>query len=369
MSDFIPNSYQTPNAYVDSLMAFLTPEEWKVLSYMARRIFGFNKREDRISLSQMEHGIVDGSGNRLDHGTGLGRTALIKALAGLKRYHIALEVAPNDPKCNKGACYALNLDSGKVDWQGLEARHQEAKAKSQQRTGKAREVKADRLTLADCERIADSCDSPVCGTDQLERGLSDILPPVCGTDPARSVGQTHNNQLEIQKKNSMCANDAQQKFAQVVQSPTKRPTSPKPRKRQPSQQAVLFESQPSGGGPSQEAPKQSRKRDALWDAIQAAWKTGEADAMTGLIRQQLTGKIPLSNPKRDSNFDVPATPDEVQAFAEWYSVRYPRCDMPTSPPKIQLHFYAFRREQAGKQQTGADGFVFIPGLGYQQIAV
>lgn len=196
----------------------------------------------------------------------------------------------------------------------------------------------------------------------------DVAKTRCGKIHVEEEPSVKKNQTN-KEENDCAANDTQRASAQIAQSPAEQPVSPRPRNHQPSQQTVLFESQPMGGEQAQEAPKRPRKRDALWDAIQAAWKTGEADAMTGLIRQQLMGKIPLSNPKHESNFDVPATPDEVQAFAEWYSVRYPRCDMPTSPPKIQLHFYAFRREQAGKQQTGVDGFVFIPGLGYQQIAV
>ena len=42
-SDFIPNSYQTPNAYIDKYLHLLTGEEWKVLSYAIRRILGFQK--------------------------------------------------------------------------------------------------------------------------------------------------------------------------------------------------------------------------------------------------------------------------------------------------------------------------------------
>jgi hypothetical protein len=36
MALLIPNSFQTPNAYVDQYMPLLTPEEWVVLSYVVR---------------------------------------------------------------------------------------------------------------------------------------------------------------------------------------------------------------------------------------------------------------------------------------------------------------------------------------------
>ena len=50
-STFVPNSFQTPNDYVDEIMPYLTGEEFKVLIYAVRRILGFQKRQDRTSLS------------------------------------------------------------------------------------------------------------------------------------------------------------------------------------------------------------------------------------------------------------------------------------------------------------------------------
>ncbi len=71
-SEFIPNSFQTPNVYIDRFMHLLTAEEWKVLSYAVRRIFGFQKRSDRISLSQFMHGTRSTLNDvQLDYGTGL----------------------------------------------------------------------------------------------------------------------------------------------------------------------------------------------------------------------------------------------------------------------------------------------------------
>ena len=72
MSEFIPNSFQVPNIYIDLFLAYLTPEEFKVLMYTIRRILGFeNKRgsrQDRISLSQFSGGIVAADGRALDEG-------------------------------------------------------------------------------------------------------------------------------------------------------------------------------------------------------------------------------------------------------------------------------------------------------------
>lgn len=138
MSDFIPNSFQTPNTYVDEFMHLLTAEEYKVLSYASRRIFGFQKRADRISLSQFAEGKeYDGDGAR-DYGTGLNKTTIRKALDGLIRFGLIEQIAENDPLKNEGARYRPQLDSSKVDHGGLRARRAVARVKAAARTETAR---------------------------------------------------------------------------------------------------------------------------------------------------------------------------------------------------------------------------------------
>jgi hypothetical protein len=115
---FIPNSFQTPNAYNDDLMWLLTSPEWKVLSYTARRIFGFQKRHDRISISQYTDGTMSRNGEKLDGGTGLGRETVIKCLEELTKYRVMVKLSDNDPRTNAGAEYALTLDDS-IDLAGL----------------------------------------------------------------------------------------------------------------------------------------------------------------------------------------------------------------------------------------------------------
>jgi biotin operon repressor len=137
-SKFIPNAYQTPNAYADELMAYLTPEEWMVLSYAIRRIFGFNKRQDRISKRQFMTGTVDENGEHLDRGTGLGEAAVTNALKSLKDYGILIFVDENDPDKNEGRLYALQMESDRVDIDGLRKRREEKQEKANQRMNNAR---------------------------------------------------------------------------------------------------------------------------------------------------------------------------------------------------------------------------------------
>jgi hypothetical protein len=138
MNDFIPNSFQTPNAYVDRYMAFLTPEEWKVLTYMGRRIFGFNKREDNISCSQIMNGITAKDGHQLDYGTGLGEAATKNAIKNLIAFRLVIEVAPNNAHENKGPKYALQLDSSLVNDELIMERHNKKTGRENERMEKAR---------------------------------------------------------------------------------------------------------------------------------------------------------------------------------------------------------------------------------------
>jgi hypothetical protein len=154
--------------------------------------------------------------------------------------------------------------------------------------------------------------------------------------------------------NDCAANDARQQLpaAQVVQPHSQQaPRTAKSRK-EPSGQAALFEVPKVEPEKEQEvAPPRPRKPDPMYDAISQAWNT--ESGMAGKIRQQLLGKMPKSHPHYASNFDEPATPEEVAAFAEWYRKRYDDCDMPMSPEKIQHHFAAFRRERTASARKNA----------------
>jgi hypothetical protein len=140
-SKFIPNSFQTPNAYVDELMAFLTAEEWKVLSYAVRKIFGFQKRQDRISKSQFMIGSKDENGEWYDHGTGLGDTAVSRALDSLVAFGILLILAENDIHKNEGKLYGLQLNEALIDTEALHKRMEDQQAADKARMERARSAR------------------------------------------------------------------------------------------------------------------------------------------------------------------------------------------------------------------------------------
>ena len=86
--------------------------------------------------------------------------------------------------------------------------------------------------------------------------------------------------------------------------------------------------------------KKKPKEDPLRQAITEVFKT--APGQTRAISRQMTGRTSKKNANHISDFDPPATPDEVRAFAKWWAREYAKINLPTSPAKLQNHFYAFR---------------------------
>ena len=91
----IPNFTQIPNIILDEYISELGHAEIKVLLYICRRTYGFQKGSDKISLTQFEKGITSANGEQLDHGTGLGRKAIISALNTLSEKGL---IVKNDEK-------------------------------------------------------------------------------------------------------------------------------------------------------------------------------------------------------------------------------------------------------------------------------
>lgn len=78
------NSTPIPDEFFDVLAVQLSEAELRVLLYIMRRTFGFKKKADAISLSQLTGGIRKRDGSMLDYGTGLSRPSVLKAVSGLQ---------------------------------------------------------------------------------------------------------------------------------------------------------------------------------------------------------------------------------------------------------------------------------------------
>lgn len=106
MSDFLkPNSTQVPNIILDKLMYRLPDAEFRVVIYICRRTYGFQRESDQISYSQFIDGIVKRDGTRLDGGCGLSRPSVSKALNTLVELKLVIK-----EKNARGDIYKINLD-------------------------------------------------------------------------------------------------------------------------------------------------------------------------------------------------------------------------------------------------------------------
>ena len=106
MTSFIPNSTQIPNVVIDQILPRLPESEARCLMYICRRTFGFKKKMDRIGLEQFAKGIQNkSSGEHLDYGAGVCRSAAKTALANLENAGI-VSVKRGQSKSNG---YELNM--------------------------------------------------------------------------------------------------------------------------------------------------------------------------------------------------------------------------------------------------------------------
>lgn len=126
----IPNSFQTPNFYVDECMAYLTGNEIKCVLYIARKIFGWQKRSDCIAKSQ----IIEA--------TGLSAETVDKVMATLVEFGIVLRLAENNASKNNGVEWALQTDSDAIRFDLMRQRMADQTQRNRTRTSKARQQRA-----------------------------------------------------------------------------------------------------------------------------------------------------------------------------------------------------------------------------------
>ena len=75
-----PNYTQVPNVLFDKIMENLTGAELKVMLCLCRKIFGWHKEKDKISISQ------------IIKMTGLGKTQIIKSLKTLEKMNLVMSI-------------------------------------------------------------------------------------------------------------------------------------------------------------------------------------------------------------------------------------------------------------------------------------
>lgn len=110
-SEWFPDTYQIPVYYTDIVMAFLTPKEWKILSYLIWLTYGPEKIQDGVSISQINNDK-----------TGMSLQDIKNALRGLVLYGLVMEIENSKTcRCNEKH-YLLTHDTHHVDLRGLKLR-------------------------------------------------------------------------------------------------------------------------------------------------------------------------------------------------------------------------------------------------------
>ncbi len=125
----IPNSYQTPNIYIDVIMPLLTDSEWRVLSFAMRHILGWREkieaRKGTISLNMFENGYGPYPGCGLNKGT------IIKVLKALDKHGI---LAKDGSVTKDGQRWLIADNLEQIGIQTLETRLQNKRTKDKKRT-------------------------------------------------------------------------------------------------------------------------------------------------------------------------------------------------------------------------------------------
>ena len=149
----IPNSTQIPDVILDEWMSELEGAELKVVLYIARRTFGFGKRSDTISVSQMAHGIKTSDGETLDKGTGLSFRGVQEACNYLVECKVLLRRV--NERNNMPSAYAINLrwEGELIDRKKWRARNKNA-AQNQENTAPEHELEQSTpATVAPPQRL------------------------------------------------------------------------------------------------------------------------------------------------------------------------------------------------------------------------
>lgn len=160
MNKLKPNFTQIPNLFLDELMHDLNGSELKVLLYIMRRTYGFQKQSDRISISQICSGIKKKDGDELDKGTGLSKQGVVNALNGIEAKTDILESIKGSGV--QASFFRINLSGQKsrlvkkVDQSGQKSRPLVVKKVDTQKKEKESIQKKDMATGSQVNSLIDS---------------------------------------------------------------------------------------------------------------------------------------------------------------------------------------------------------------------
>jgi hypothetical protein len=155
-SKIIPNTFQTPNAHVDQAMRFLSGDEYKVLNFAVRHIYGWQDRHQRykgrISLSVFVDGFTTEEGARY-YGCGLRRATIVDVLHRLVAFGLLVQI---DEATKAGRAWDIGT---MPDWDALSKRYEQKQAVNQTRRRKMMDARITALSSPSDEYSGPSHDT------------------------------------------------------------------------------------------------------------------------------------------------------------------------------------------------------------------
>lgn len=259
---------------MDKCLHLLDGNEIKVLLYVIRRIIGFNKNFDFISLGQLENGIVTQSGERLDSGTGLSKPSIIKALSGLKKYGILLEVQKSQsPKL--GSAYTLQFNYDKIDLTNLEKRELDKGRNTSKKDLLVKDIYQSKPFTSKKDLLVDQPKNSQKSVDLLVNGFdtqnSDKNKKKKEEEEEKEIGISHSlNACSFDSASTFLGSDKVEEFSTnkaTLKSETQKPENPNnpknPKKDEQQVQTIQPKSEPSKPAKQKNLPDPRSKHPAI----------------------------------------------------------------------------------------------------------
>jgi hypothetical protein len=183
---YVINTFPSFNAHVDEAMQYLTGDEYKILTFAQRHIYGWKdddpSKGKSISLSMFEKGFTTKTGKHYG-GTGLGRKTIINNLVRLVKYGLLVELGKPTPK---GQIYTIGQNP---DIHGLANDEQSLERQA------ANKQRAAKMTAARVAKYE--------GGSSHDTGSSDDTgsshEPASGSSHDTGTGSSHDTQLNTYK--------------------------------------------------------------------------------------------------------------------------------------------------------------------------
>lgn len=355
MSDFIPNTFQTPNAIVDKLMFLLTDSEFRVLMYMVRHILGWQRKADMrracISLSNFEDGFsYDTPEGKVSYpGCGVGKNPIRNALKELQKYRIVEAIG--EPKAIGQEWELRFITKDDVDFVGLQLRQDTNLRSRKKQTANARKVSPKNIGVS----VQQIEHRGICSTDSQGISQTDSQ-GICSTDNNETHSKYHSKDQEDSVRDVRAIDNPVDELQSDLADSSVQENTVSESELQPDSDSqkldIVQEAERHLNDVGAELPKPKRQRkqakskepherNRLWDGVTLLFfkldPKSDSEAVRLAIKEVdgLIGKI--CKYLRAAN----ATPEKLWEFYKWYEQKYPDAEPPSDYRRFVKHYGRF----------------------------